>query len=674
MSWLAKLYETYERGRQLDYPPHEQLMPISHTLQNAHINIVLDGNGNFSRAIVLQKHQVVLPATEKSAGRTSGEAPHPLADKIQYIAKDYLEFGGRKKSYFNSYEKSLSDWCSSPYSHPKVEAVYRYIKKGQVVADLVKAAILFVNEENKLCTYWPFEVDKDHPTPPIFKTLPTLPKSKRVQNKYPEIEPGDALVCWTVEMPGELHSTTWDDAEIQQSWINYYASLSEVIDFCYIRSEGLPLAVNHPAKLRHTGDKAKLISSNDSSGFTFRGRFTDANGLQALGVSYDVTQKAHNALRWLIARQGYRNGEQVYVTWAISGKETPDPMKSPWELLGAKLQLHQKEQVDSEKAPDHSIDLGSTFAVQFKKYMAGYRAHLEPTEQIMIMGLDSATPGRMAIVYYRELLASEFLERLDRWHKDFQWPQRHVIEVVQQGKKKKKKEAVWPKCSPAPRTIAEAAYGNILKSNETLKKNVLERIIPSIVEGCYFPRDIMETAVRRACNRNSCEHWEWQRNLGVACALYKGYFIRHPNIEKRREYDMALEEDRNSRDYLYGRLLAIAERIEEIALNVAGEKRPTSAARLMQRFVDHPYSTWRIIEPGLQPYMQRLHNNRAGFLVNRQKEIDHVMSMFEPDDFADDKSLDGEFLLGYHCQRQYWRDTQGDDVKKEQENKKGETV
>ena len=92
---------------------------------------------------------------------------------------------------------------------------------------------------------------------------------------------------------------------------------------------------------------------------------------------------------------------------------------------------------------------------------------------------------------------------------------------------------------------------------------------------------------------------------------------------------MIVEEDRTTRDYLYGRLLAIAERIEEVALSVGGENRPTTAARLMQRYADRPFSTWRNIELGLQPYMQRLQSSRAGFLANRKKELDNVMSLFQ---------------------------------------------
>lgn len=118
---------------------------------------------------------------------------------------------------------------------------------------------------------------------------------------------------------------------------------------------------------------------------------------------------------------------------------------------------------------------------------------------------------------------------------------------------------------------------------------------------------------------------------------------------------MALEQDRVTRDYLYGRLLAVAENIESRALFVSGEKRDTTAARLMQRFADRPYSTWRSIELSLAPYKTRLRSQRAGFLVVMEKLLDEVMGRFQSDDFTKDSQLSGEFLLGYHCQRQAMR-------------------
>jgi len=118
---------------------------------------------------------------------------------------------------------------------------------------------------------------------------------------------------------------------------------------------------------------------------------------------------------------------------------------------------------------------------------------------------------------------------------------------------------------------------------------------------------------------------------------------------------MALEQDRSSRDYLFGRLLAVAENIEGRALYLADEKRDTSVARLMQRFADHPCSTWRTIELSLAPSKTRLRSRSPGFLVNMEKLIDGIIREFIGQDFTREGRLSGEFLLGYHCQRQALR-------------------
>ncbi|MGL4447753.1 MAG: type I-C CRISPR-associated protein Cas8c/Csd1 [Aeromonas sp.] len=81
----------------------------------------------------------------------------------------------------------------------------------------------------------------------------------------------------------------------------------------------------------------------------------------------------------------------------------------------------------------------------------------------------------------------------------------------------------------------------------------------------------------------------------------------------------------------------------------------TMAARLMQRFADRPYSTWKTIELSLSPYKTRLRSQRAGFLFVREQLLDEVMGLFQSDDFIQDAQLSGEFLLGYHCQRQALR-------------------
>lgn len=645
MSWMEKLYQTYEAGVLLDLPQAQLPMPTSHTLQNAHINIVIDGEGNFKRASVLEKTQIVLPATESSASRSSGEAPHPLADKIQYVAQDYESLGGQKKPYFEGYKKQLQAWCESAHSHSKVRAVYNYIKKGAVINDLVSSNIVFVDCDNRLLTQWVGDAE----TPTLFKVLP---KEKGM------LDQGSALVCWTVETDSDPNTDTWKDTSIQASWIAYDTLDGSNTGLCYITGHDQTLATNHPAKVRHSGDKAKLISSNDTSGFTYKGRFLD--DIQASAIGFDVSQKAHNALRWLISRQGFRNGDQAYVSWAVSGKPIPEPLIDAYSFLDTdEFDLEEVEESvtpTTETPLDHSRDLGEFYARQLKNHMAGYTAKLSANEQIIIMGIDSATPGRMGIIYYRELFRDDFLNRLETWHKEFAWSQRHTVQIADNTGKKPKTKVIWPISSPVPKDIATAAYGENVSDN--LKKKVIERLIPCIIDGQPFPFDLVINCVRKATNRNgyaSDAQWQWEKNLGIACALYKGYYYRHPNLTQRRDYAMALEENYHSRDYLYGRLLAIAERIEDVALSVSGENRSTTAARLMQRFADRPFETWRTIELALQPYMQRLRVSRAGFLTNQLKEMDAILSLFKHDEFSRKESLSGEFLLAYHCQRQKLR-------------------
>jgi CRISPR-associated protein Csd1 len=131
---------------------------------------------------------------------------------------------------------------------------------------------------------------------------------------------------------------------------------------------------------------------------------------------------------------------------------------------------------------------------------------------------------------------------------------------------------------------------------------------------------------------------EWRKALSIACSIYKGYY---------GGYEMSLEEDRRTRDYLYGRLLALADLAESSALRKAGESRPTNAKRMMQRFSEYPYVTWLNIELSLSPYLDRLGPGLANYYVN---QISNVMEMFDGDDFRDNSKLSGEFLLAYHCQ------------------------
>ncbi len=638
MAWIEKLHATYEACQGREPPGAEALMPVSHTVQQAHVEITLDGIGKFKEARVIQKEETVIPATELSAGRTGKlPPPHPLCDKVQYCAKDYSIRGGVKPSFFDEYRELLAAWCDSPFSHPKAKAVLAYVDQGTLVADLVMNKALHLGQDGRLLTQWSGEGE----APEIFRQL-TPKDGLRDQ--------GDAFIRWIVRIDDNLCSEVWTDPSLQEKWISFDSANSASKGLCMATGESdTVLASSHPKRLRHGGDGAKLISANDDSGFTFRGRFTDKEGKQAAGVGYVTTQKAHSALRWLIKRQAYRNGDQVFIAWSVAGKPIPDPWADSLAVIRG------GESPASEDAGDIPVllgDVGQAFALRLRSAIAGYGARLDPADDIVVMGITSATKtsGRMAVIYYRELKGSEFLERIESWHAAYAWPQNF-------GKDKHFTGA------PAPHDIAEAVYATrlgttgALRLDEKLKKAIVERLLPCIVDSQPLPRDLVVSAVRRASQRSAMQkvkyggkvvEEEWEKVLGIACGLFRGWSKLHG-----KEYQMALEEDRTSRDYLYGRLLAVADNLEGYALYQAKETRETSAARLMQRFADHPFSTWRTIELSLPPYKARLRASaKGGFvLLKCEKLFDTIQGLFASSDFTDDRPLSGEFLLGYHCQR-----------------------
>lgn len=638
MSWIAQLERTYDAAMGNSLLAEDDLRPLppGHILFSTQIEITLDGTGNFIRAEVVPKEQSLtcVPATEDSASRAGiNPPPHPLADKLQYVAADFRAFGGvvtkgfleRHDQPHHDYRLGLEAWAEA-FSHPKLTSILAYIRKGHVVADLARAGIVPLGLDGKFAITASTEEKERWP---IWKVL------------GPGATPEDAVVRWRVDLgPGSTGVESWTDPEMLAGWRDYFLTTIPQQGFCMISGTEVPLAVKHPRGIRNSADGAKLISSNDKSGFTFRGRFTGDDGRQATALGYEMSQKAHNALRWLIGRQGarvYRHGDQVYVAWAVSGRDIPE-FADDWE----------NEDEIEEREPLVPRDFGQYFSRRLGKYMRGYGDIDTPTEDLVVIGLDSASPGRMAIIYYREIKGSEFLARLMAWHTALAWPQR-ISRRVAGPKGKSVTEVHWRPSAPSPEAIAEAAFGRRL--DDKLRKSTIERLIPCIIDSRPIPRDLVESCVARALLRAGREPWEWDQALGVTCAVFKGYFATQTDFAQRRLHDMTLDPKSTRRDYLFGRLLAVAEDIEKQALYYAGENRPTNAERLMQHFAERPAMTWRTIELALDPYMQRIRGRSPGLLRLRKDLLDDILSLFEQGDFTDPTRLSGEFLLGYHCQR-----------------------
>lgn len=630
MSWIQELYKTYDQcekyigidGNEDEKNHTTPLLPICHTTQMAHVEITLDEDGNFQKAKIINKAEArtIIPCTELSSNRVGNDAPHPLCDKLQFVAGDFCIYEASKKSFFPSYKKLLKDWCDFASDNKKIHSVFKYISKEHLIDDLMAYQIFAKGDDGTFLEKK--KGDRIQDLPPIFRTVASQKET---------------FIRWIVEIPGEQVSALWKDREIWKNWIDFYSKSIERKSFCIVSGKEETVATLHPAKIVSDGDKAKLISSNDKTDFTYRGRFQNAE--QAAAINFIVTQKAHFALRWLLARQGYRNGDLGIVAWAAAGIMIPQPTDSPLEIIS---------NMPEEPLP---YETAQNIGIQFRKRIAGYKVELGNIKNIFVLATDAATTGRRAVTYFRQLGGSDYIDRIDSWHSTCSWLHRFVFREIKDPESGKKRKICIPFTgAAAPVDIAKAAFGE--KIDEKLLRYTISRILPCIVEQQPLPRDLMESSVRRASNRISMEPWEWEKTLSIACALFRKY-------HEKEKYDMSLDQTNQNRDYLYGRLLAVAENLERWALNDSGEKRETNAARLMQRFSDHPFSTWRTIELALTPYKARLGAKSQKY----QDLMDQIIASFRNGEFLNDNKLSGEFLLGYHCQREEFRSSFGRVVK-----------
>lgn len=276
----VKTYDFLERqGKVGKYEAEkEPLAPIGHIVAEAQIEITLDREGNFITAQKIDNKKnpqnIIIPITNDSLGRSGTKSPpHPLCDKISYMISVNTE-------KYNNYLETLQQWINSEYSDPKIEAVFKYIKKKTIIEDLSN----IINIEKAI---------KD-----------------------------ESYVCWSV-LNNEYENEKLYEGEMISRYADYYMSTVQNSALCidYITGKKENIALKHPGLI----GVLRIISLSKKD-FVNKGRFTDPD--QACSISLISSQKVHNVLKWIIANEGKRFGERTFICWCPNGKEVPKPQDS----------------------------------------------------------------------------------------------------------------------------------------------------------------------------------------------------------------------------------------------------------------------------------------------------------------------------------------------------------
>lgn len=596
MGLMQKAVETYDCHAALAGVPdamRETLTPISHIVQNAQIEVTIDANGNFISAAAVVKDKkserdetkTIIPATYKSSIRAKSPCAHPLSDKLSYLIPSSTE-------RHDLYLKQLSDWANSEYSHPKVMAVLKYIESESLLDDL---------ERNGLVT-------KD--------------SNGELDARY-----DDDFVRWRVTGDGAV-APCWEDKSLIEAFIAYSEMLRDGSDsaLCMITGEVLPIIEKHPKGVVSASYGAKLISANDSSNFTYRGRFAEPS--QAATISYVASQKAHNALRWVVANQGVIIGGRTFVCWNPKGKDVPNAMHS---LLSVS---------DSQKKAATPSD----YKKQLADAVNGWKLNLPDNEDVVIASFDAATTGRLSVTYYNELRASDFIDRLAHWQQTCCW------ENNQFGYQ-----------SPSVRQIAQCAFGvertEWLDVDDRILKEQVQRLLHCVIDKAPMPSDIVQALMHRASMPLAYNNINRRKILFTACAAIYAYRTQ----AKKEEWTMSLDKEKKDRSYQFGRLLAVMEKVERDTYTDEG--REPNAIRMQSVFCDRPLYTAKIINDRLNPYFERLRPGSRAYYKKLIGEITEQLSNY--DDAQLNRPLGDTYLMGYYLQRNELYTSKSNETKEE---------
>jgi len=607
VSWTDELYKIYEYNSDREFDENEPVMlPVAHSTANAQIEITIDLDGNFKGAKAVEKSDAVtvIPATEDSATRSSGICAMPFADKLIYTAGDYSNYAEGKKAdnsgHFTNYMNQLRRWMAGEYTHPFVRALYMYLDKKCLISDLVSAGVIKIDE---------------------------VSGKFKEKEKIAGIQQEDSFVRIKINTDDSLVET-WKDKSLQESFISFNSSLMGEKQLCYASGEYVSPTYKHPSKIRNSGDKAKIISTNDESGFTYRGRFADKE--QAVSIGYDYSQKIHKALQWLREKQGKNIDSLTVIVWASAMQDIPDSSDSFIDDSGF------------DDFPDEkTADIPSTMPMymdMLNKRIFGAREKLEPNTKVMIMGLDAATTGRINISMYSELESSQYLANIEKWHTETAWLRFY-------GKSKKKiinSFSVYD----IIRYAFGTEQGKFVDCDKKLMRDNILRLLSCITNGAKLPSDIVHALYQKASNPLSYDNSYNHRSvLETACGM-----IRKHIIDGKGDVSMAYDPNITDRSYLYGCLLAIADKAESESFDEQERNvRVTNARRYWNAFSQRPFMTWRIIEERLRTYLNKLGKAQ----VKYSKWINEITSKMDAAAFADNSRLEPMYLLGYHNFTEY---------------------
>lgn len=624
MALLNDLIKTYDSVMGHEPEGMEMIAPIAHQYRSTKqvIDVTIDTMGH----LIAPKFEInskntertLLAMTEESSARSSGAAavrPHGLNDSLFFMVK------GKDNRSYEAYRKQLEEWCESESPCIQAEAVLKYISNHNIVEDMLTEEAIPKEKDGSA------DVDK--------------------YKKY--------TVRWRVLVPdGALE--TWKNEQTINSWTKFYerkhAENSEwIIDS--ISGEKCDKETVHPKPISIYGN-SKLISvaTQENSVFHFKGeRFTNADQLPQLG--YQNSQKLHNALGWLIDTQAIPISKSA-LSWCTTDHK-------PKYLVCWMPAIPQDNNVEFQmrmllgqnglkQEPKYK-----TYYARMKRLIFGTKDEKKNFPDVSLLMTDRSGDGRFSPVLYKSFSAEEYFDKIREWHDHCAWFTY---------------DSEWAALTMKPVSlfeIARCAYGvqrfnqsdaPYLDVNDAVFKDTVNTLLASVLDNRPIPTSLIQqiasqVSPERFAGNKGHEMQPFKQILRSACALLHWWHIR--KNKDKEERDLSLDKENTDRSYLYGRLLAVFDCIENAALNRRSKKdeqgkfdhRDTNAMRLWSAYVAHPSVCAANLQKCVIPYLSSLPYGLRTYYENELTEIGGKIAEAK----TSNRPLSPEYLHGFYLER-----------------------
>lgn len=637
MNFLTSLWKTYESAETDGWVDNTQksrtiLLPIYHDSMRSNgkniISVQLDKTGQLMKATILADGDVIIfPVTFKSVARSSNTDPHPLVDEMKYLTPAINQL------YNDKYNSQLANWIEftdNPEIKQFLKTIQSYLSKENFEDEIFKS-IYGKNYEREGLKV---KIGK---------------KSIDFAKCYIEFRIANFISSKTVSVTNYL--------ELHQDYIRYVNAYHGKKITCNISGEeSIPLSTSDH---RYFISNLKLISGSDSTAKeNYLGRFTNPNDVIRIG--YDTSEKIHLMAKFLLENNDthtWLGAGQHLINWFSDDLTNQSQLKltEPQEIAGIFDEDWDIsfDEDDLENRPKFIV--GQTNRGINQSFIHGPKRFSDASTYYVAI-IKQKPKGRVALEYFRHLQGSDLLKNLDKWQSQYSWEVR-------------KTDGIDFQKTPNFNEIILAAYGVereegkgqerkiVLKlDNDSFKSDLYQQLVTALIDGQAIPSSIIKKLENNIKQRQRYpNHWYQVQYVSLAI-LHK---------QHGKEFTSMLDHEETDRSYLFGRLLAIYELIEEI-YNKSKDpdkenQRITNTERYWSAYTTQPATLMTVLDSKVRYCIDYLKINEVGYWKKLDNELKEIIQLLSPImmDKSVNQPLDYKFIFGYYAEKKYYYTKQG---------------